>query len=333
MRTRPRALVLRKTGGGVRPSVEAIEEYPPAHGDVLVSVLYSSLNYKDALAVTGRGKIIRGEYPFVPGIDFVGEVVRSDHAKFVSGDRVIGTGWGLGESHWGGYSELARVREEWLVPLPSALSPEDSMVIGTAGLTAMLSLMELQECGTATSGLEVVVTGASGGVGSMAVAILAASGYSVVASTGSHQAHDYLRRLGATRIIERDELGRGPSRPLDSARWSGAVDTVGGPTLAALLSQTDRHGSIASCGLAGGHALETTVFPFILRGVKLLGIDSNTCPITKRLAAWNRIGDLLSRDILDQIKAETISLEEVPEFSEKLLEGWVRGRIVVDVKR
>lgn len=331
--TRPRALFLRKAGSEVRPRVEAIEQDLPAQGDVLVSILFSGLNYKDALAVTGRGKIIRGEYPFIPGIDLVGEVVSSDHAKFVKGDLVIGTGWGLGESHWGGYSELARVSGEWLVPLPSGLSPEDSMVVGTAGLTAMLSLMELGQCGRATSDLEVVVTGASGGVGSMAVALLAASGFSVAASTGSPTAHDYLRRLGATRIIEREELGRGPSRPLDSARWSGAVDTVGGATLAAILSQMDRHGSVASCGLAGGHTLETTVFPFILRGVRLLGIDSNTCPITKRLTAWDRIGDLLSRNVLKQIKAATISLEEIPEFSERLLEGKIHGRIVVDVSR
>lgn len=328
-----RALFLDRTGGRVRPQLESIEKERLQEGDVLVAVSYSALNYKDALAVTGRGKIIRGEYPFIPGIDLVGEVVESDHDEFTAGDQVIGTGWGLGESHWGGYSGLQRLRGAWLVPLPQSLTPEEAMVVGTAGLTAMLSLMDLKESGVAPSSGEVVVTGASGGVGSMAVALMAASDYSVVASTGSSTAHDYLYRLGATRIIHRDELSRGPLRPLDSARWAGAVDTVGGATLAAILSQLGRHGSVTACGLAGGHELQLTAFPFILRGVRLLGIDSNTCPLNRRLMAWNRIADLVSPDVLSEIKAETISLEDVPKFSGILLDGKIQGRIVVDVNR
>ncbi len=325
------ALFLHKDGNGVRPRVERIDESRLADGDVLVSVLFSGVNYKDALAVTGRGKIIRGDYPFIPGIDLVGEVKESVSEQFRAGDLVIATGWGLGETHWGGYSEVQRLRSEWLVPLPEGLTPEGAMIAGTAGLTAMLSLMALEE-GDISRG-DVVVTGASGGVGSMAIALLAAEGYAVVASTGSRGAHNYLRRLGAERIIDRDELGRGPRRPLDSARWAGAVDTVGGTTLAAILSRLDRHGSVAACGLAGGHELNTTVFPFILRGVNLLGIDSNTCPMERRRRAWVRMASLLSEDILQTIKADLISLDEIPVHSEKILAGAIQGRLVVDVHR
>jgi acrylyl-CoA reductase (NADPH) len=302
-------------------------------GDTLVAISHSGLNYKDALAITGRGKIIRGDYPFIPGIDFVGEVVDSKSRSFVPGDTVIGTGWGLGETHWGGYSQLQTVQGEWLVRLPETLNRENAMVVGTAGLTAMLSVMALEDAGLNPSRGEVIVTGASGGVGSLAVALLSASGYSVVASTGSTSAHEYLRDLGAPRIIDRGELAAGPGRPLDSARWAGSIDVVGGSTLAAIISQLDRHGSVAACGLAGGHEIHTTVYPFILRGVNLLGIDSNTCPIQRRVEAWDQIARLLSLEVLRRIKADTITMEEIPTYSERILAGGITGRVVVDVHR
>jgi acrylyl-CoA reductase (NADPH) len=273
-----KALVLEKSDSGITSGVMAIRQEDLPDGDVVVSVLFSSLNYKDALAVTGKGKIIRGEYPFIPGIDLVGHVEDSTSALFAPGDLVIGTGWGLGETRWGGYTQVQRIKGSSLVGLPEKLSPEKAMILGTAGLTAMLSVSALEKHGCSPDQREVVVTGASGGVGSIAVALLAQLGYRVAASTGSADAHAYLLRLGAARIIDRQVLGQGPSRPMDSARWAGAVDSVGGSTLATIISQLDTHASAASCGLAGGHELHTTVFPFILRGVNLLGIDSNTCP-------------------------------------------------------
>jgi acrylyl-CoA reductase (NADPH) len=328
-----RALFLRKTTGDVHAQIDELDRKALPVGDTLVAISHSGLNYKDALAITGRGKIIRGDYPFIPGIDFVGEVVDSKSTVFAQGDPVIGTGWGLGETHWGGYSQLQRVQGEWLVRLPQMLSPENAMVVGTAGLTAMLSMMALQDAGLNPSRGEVIVTGASGGVGSLAVALLSASGYPAVASTGSTSAHEYLRDLGAARIIDRGELAAGPGRPLDSARWAGGIDVVGGSTLAAIISQLDRHGSVAACGLAGGHEFCTTVYPFILRGVNLLGIDSNTCPIERRMEAWDQIAHLLSPDVLSRIKADTITLEEIRTYSERILAGGITGRVVVDVHR
>lgn len=327
------ALVLDEAGDRLAAAVRSLTTSDLPEGDVLVAVQYSSLNYKDGLAVTGKGKIIRGSYPFVPGIDLVGTVVASQSPQFAEGDVVVGTGWGLGELHWGGYSQQQRLRSDWLVPLPAGLSPKAAMVVGTAGLTAMLSVLALEAHGIGPDRGEVVVTGASGGVGSMAVALLGALGYTVVASTGSAAAHDYLRGLGAARVIDREELGRGPARPMDSARWAGAVDAVGGETLAAILSQLDRHGCVAACGLAGGASLQTTVFPFILRGVSLLGIDSNTCPNDLRRTAWERIAGTLSAETLDRMTAGVISLGEVPEASERILRGGVQGRLVVDVNR
>lgn len=328
-----RALFLRETNGDVHARVDEIDRMALPDGDTLVAISHSGLNYKDALAITGRGKIIRGDYPFIPGIDFVGEVVDSKSRSFVPGDPVIGTGWGLGETHWGGYSQFQTVEGEWLVLLPEMLSRENAMVVGTAGLTAMLSVMALEDAGLNPSHGEVIVTGASGGVGSLAVALLSASGYAVVASTGSTSAHEYLRDLGAARIIDRGELAAGPARPMDSARWAGSIDVVGGSTLAAIISQLDRHGSVAACGLAGGHEVHTTVYPFILRGVNLLGIDSNTCPIRRRVEAWDRIARLLSPEVLSRIKADTITMEEIPAYSERILAGGITGRVVVDVHR
>ncbi|HEX7069897.1 MAG TPA: MDR family oxidoreductase [Rhodothermales bacterium] len=324
------ALLLRQTDGGISAAVESLDEDDLPEGDVLVSILYSSLNYKDALAVTGRGKIIRGAYPFVPGIDFVGTVVESASREFQPGQLVLATGWGLGENHWGGYSQLQRVSGAWLVHLPSRMDPLMAMAVGTAGLTAMLSVVTLQEHSVHAEMGEVVVTGASGGVGSLSVLLLSKLGYKVVASTGSGDAHDYLRSLGASSIIDRAELAAGPARPMESARWAGAVDTVGGKSLASILASMQRHGSVASCGLAEDHELHTTVFPFILRGVNLLGIDSNTCPPHRRRAAWERLADLVTQDDVRRI-SRTIPLADVPRESEALLDNRIRGRIVVDV--
>ena len=308
------------------------DDLPAVDGEeTLVDVLYSSLNYKDALAVTGKGSIIRGDYPIAPGIDLVGRVVAGGGDRFAEGDHVIGTGWQLGEVVWGGYTQRLTVDAAKLVALPADLSPRDAMVIGTAGLTAMLAVMALEAHGTAPDGGEVVVTGASGGAGSLAVALLHALDFEAVASTGSDDAHSYLRDLGAARIVHRDELSGGPQRPMESARWAGAIDAVGGQTLATVIAQLQRHASVASFGNAGGHELHTTVLPFILRGVNLLGIDSNTCPNERRRVAWTRLAALLAPETLERIRARTIPLADVPEASRDVLAGTVRGRIVVDV--
>ena len=324
-----RALVLRESHKGICAAVEQLPASEiPAGGDVTVRVLYSSLNYKDALAVTNRGKIIRGDYPFVPGIDLAGEVLESDSPRFARGDMVIGTGWGLGEDQWGGYSETLRLRSDGLVEMPAGMQARDAMGIGTAGFTAMLSVLVLEENDVAATSGEVVVTGASGGVGSFAVALLAGRGHDVVASSGKSEAAGYLTALGATRIIERSVLSEGARRPLDSGTWAGAVDTVGGKTLETLLSQTRRHGCVASCGLVGGAELHTTVYPFILRGVKLIGIDSNTCPSDQRVRAWKHLAREMELSLIREM-TQVIDLEEVPRMSEKMLRGEITGRIVV----
>ena len=326
------ALRLHHNGTTLSSSIDTLAESDlPNEGDVTLAVRYSSLNYKDGLAVTGRGKIVRGAYPFVPGIDLVGQVTASETDAYALGDWVIGTGWGLGENHWGGYSQVQRVQSDWLVPLPKGLSPVHAMAMGTAGLTAMLSVMALAEHGITPEKGKVVVTGASGGVGSMSVTLLAQRGYHVVASTGKAASHAYLSELGAAEIIHRDVLGKGPKRPLDRGLWAGAIDSVGSATLAAVLSQTARHGAVAACGLAAGHDLPTTVFPFILRGVNLLGIDSNTCPIPRRTAAWNRLAEELSAEALDAMM-EVIPLSDVPRMADVITRGQVQGRVVVDVQ-
>jgi acrylyl-CoA reductase (NADPH) len=326
-----RALMVDRSGSGVTAEVRSLEldQLPP--GDVLVSVEYSSLNYKDGLAVTGRGKIIRGELPFVPGIDLAGVVEESASSDFSPGDRVAVTGWGIGEKHWGGYAQRARVRPEWIVPLPASLSTHDAMVVGTAGLTAMIAVMELEAHGVEPGGKEVVVTGASGGVGSMAVALLAKRGFSVVASTGGADAHPLLVSLGASDIIDRYELPSAAGRSLDTARWAGAIDTVGGATLAGILAQLELHGSVAACGNAGGHELQTTVFPFILRGINLLGIDSNTAPAVLRREAWDRLAAELTPEDFRTIESGLCRLEEIPGYAAEITEGKINGRVVVDV--
>lgn len=325
------ALLLERSPEGISPKIRALQGADlPQTGDVLVEVAYSSLNYKDGLAVTGRGKVVRGEYPFVPGIDLAGTVLHSEHPRFQPGDRVVGTGYGLGETHWGGYAQQMRVRGDGLVHLPRGLDAHAAMAIGTAGFTAMLAVLALEGHGLSAGTGDVCVTGATGGVGSLAVLLLAQRGHRVVASSGKADAEAYLESLGAAERIPREVLGNGPERPLESARWAGAVDTVGGPTLAALLSQTDRHGSVAACGLAASAELHTTVMPFILRGVNLLGIDSNTCPLPLREHAWRRLERDVPREVLTRITT-TIGLAEVPLWSERILRGEVVGRVVVDV--
>jgi len=330
------ALVLDTDDGEVQARVRSLElhDLPDAGPEeVRLEVLYSSLNYKDGLAVTGRGQVIRGDYPIVPGIDLVGRVLESRHDAFEAGDLAIGTGWQLGEVVWGGYTQRAKVDGNKLVPLPDGLSPEQSMVVGTAGLTAMLSVLALEEHGGEPDAGDVVVTGASGGAGSIAVALLGALGYSAVASTGSEGAHTYLRALGAERIVDRERFEDGPARPMESGAWAGAIDAVGGDTLATLISQMQRHGSVAAFGNAGGHDLHTSVLPFILRGVNLLGIDSNTCPNDRRRRAWMRLADLLTESHYDRIRARTITLGDVPAAGREIVNGQVQGRILVDVQR
>lgn len=325
-----KALLLTQSDDGLRAAVTSVDEADLPEGDILIDVAYSSLNYKDGLAVTGKGKIVRSPYPFVPGIDLAGTVAESASDRFSRGDEVILTGWGTGEDRWGGFAERARASAEHLVALPEGMTLKEAMTIGTAGFTAMLAVMALEEHDVTPDRGEVVVTGASGGAGSMAIAILSALGYDAVASTGTESAHDYLRSLGAARVVGRDEFESGPERPMETARWAGAIDAVGGPTLAALIAQTERHGSIASYGLAQSHELNTTVFPFILRGVNLLGIDSNTCPPERRAEAWRRLDTVLSSDTLDAVQ-QTIGLGDVIAYSEKITRGETQGRIVVDV--
>jgi acrylyl-CoA reductase (NADPH) len=304
----------------------SLDELPP--GEVLVRVAYSSLNYKDGLAITGAGKVIRS-FPMVPGIDLAGVVVESASPDYRPGDEVLLTGWGVGERHWGGLSQMARVRAEWLVPKPRGLSLHQAMGIGTAGFTAMLCVMALEEHGLKPGGREVLVSGAAGGVGSIAVALLARLGYRVVAATGRSQERPYLESLGAAEILERSVL-TAPAKPLESERFAAAVDTVGGAVLAGVLPRVAYGGSVAACGNAGGVRLETTVFPFILRGVSLLGIDSVMCPRERRLRAWERLAHDLPLNLLEA-SVRTVDLAAVPELARQILAGQVRGRVVVDL--
>lgn len=299
-------------------------------GDVVVAVSHSTVNYKDGLAVTGRSPVLR-RFPMIPGIDFAGTVVSSESPAWAPGDAVILNGWGVGETHMGGFAGLARVKSEWLVPLPAGLAPAEAMAIGTAGYTAMLAVLALEGHGIAPASGPVVVTGAAGGVGSVAVAILAKLGYHVVASTGRLAEAGYLTGLGAAEVIDRAELA-GPVKPLAKERFAGGVDSVGGVTLANLLSMTRYGGAVAACGLAGGMDLPGSVAPFILRGVSLLGIDSVMAPMPRRRAAWERLIRDLDRARLAAMTA-TIGLAEVFEAAPEILAGKVRGRIVVDVAR
>ncbi len=314
-----------------RTAVRSMDTNALPDGTVAIDILYSGINYKDALAVTGGGKIIRAPFPFVPGIDFAGYVAASRATGFAVGDAVVQTGGGCGETFWGGYAQRQHITPESLVKLPDELSLRSGMVIGTAGVTAMLAVMALEAHGLEAEAGEVVVTGASGGVGSFAVALLAGSGYRVVASTGTTSAAAVLTALGASRIIYRDDLGGGPRRPLGSARYAGAVDTLGGPTLAAVVSRLARHGCVAACGNVAGADLKTSVYPFILRGVSVLGIDSNHPPMDVRRAAWQRLATSLPMDIMRRIRTGVIPLESVPAACNRLLNNETTGRVVVDV--
>jgi len=327
-----KALIVDQTDGKTEAAVQELGPDDLPQGDVLLSVAYSSLNYKDGLAVTGKAKVLRS-HPMVPGIDLAGTVAESNSAEFKPGDEVLITGYEIGERHWGGYTQRNRVKPEWLVPLPQGLSLKQVMIIGTAGLTAMLSVMALEEQGlTPQAQRDVVVTGASGGVGSMAVAILTQLGYNVVASTGKTEAHDYLRSLGAGSFIDRSELSTPSKRPMESERWAGAVDAVGGATTDSLVRSMARGASVALSGNAGGVPLNTNVLPFILRGVNLLGIDSNFCPHDRRRRAWSRLAETLSADTLDLITNREATLEAIPALSEEILRSKIRGRVVINVE-
>jgi len=302
-----------------------IDDLP--EGDVLIKVAYSSINYKDGLAAIPDGKIV-SDYPFVPGIDLAGTVVSTTDSRFKEGDDVIATSYEIGVSHYGGYSEYARIPADWIVPLPEGLTLKEAMTYGTAGFTAALSIHQLEHNGLTPEDGQVLVTGATGGVGSSAVAMLKKRGYDVVASTGKKREHDYLRKLGASEIISREDLQPEKIRPLDKQRWAGAVDPVGGKTLAYILSTTKYRGSVAVTGLTGGPKVPTTVFPFILRGVNLLGIDSVYCPMSIRVALWKRMAADLKPDGLADMTTE-ISLDELPEKLKDILAGKLTGRTVV----
>jgi acrylyl-CoA reductase (NADPH) len=323
-----KALRIDKADKGTTASLVAFDEAELMEGDVTVRVEWSTLNYKDGLAVTGKAPVVR-RFPMIAGIDFSGTVEHSSHPRWKAGDRVICNGWGLGETHLGAYAEKARVKGDWLVRLPDGMSPRDAMAIGTAGYTAMLAVLALEQHGVAPAHGPVVVTGAAGGVGSVATAILSKLGYHVMASTGRMSEAGYLKDLGAAEVIDRNELS-GPAKPLAKERWAGGVDSVGSTTLANLLSMTKYGGAIAACGLAAGMDLPSSVAPFILRGVCLLGIDSVMCPLAARKAAWERLARDLDRAKLSEITHE-IGLDQVFGVAAQILGGQVRGRIVVKI--
>ena len=323
-----KAIVIDKPGDDQVASFEEITEAQLPEGDVLVDVAYSTLNYKDALAITGSAPIVRS-YPLTPGIDFSGVVAESAHPDFKAGDRVVLNGWGVGEKHSGGLAERARVKGDWLVPLPDGLSLREAMVRGTAGYTAMLCVLALENHDVTPDRGPVVVTGAAGGVGSVALALLSAKGYDIAAVTGRDSEADYLRSLGATEIVPRDEL-EGKVRPLNKERWAGAIDVVGSTMLANVLSAIKYRGAVAACGLAGGMDLPSSVAPFILRGVSLVGIDSVMCPKAERMAAWARLATDLDLSKLQDMATE-VAFDHVLEVAPKLLAGQVRGRVVVPI--
>ncbi len=325
-----RALRLDETDGRITASVAEVDDNALPEGDVTVAVDYSTLNYKDGMVVNGLGKLVRA-YPHIPGIDLAGTVDESRNPRFKPGDKVLLTGWHVGERHWGGYAEKARVKGEWLTPIPEGLSTFDAMAVGTAGFTAMLAIIALEEHGLTKDSGDVLVTGASGGVGSVAIAILAHGGYRPVALTGRTSEADYLTGLGAVEIVARESFLEGDPRPLEAERWAGCVDAVGGAVLARVLAQLRYGASVAAVGLAGGPKLETTVMPFLLRGVNLLGIDSVLCPAERREAAWRRIARDLPMEKLHAM-TNTAPLTEVPRLAGAILKGEVRGRMVIDVR-
>lgn len=323
-----RALLIEKDEQGQRVSLKNLQKNQLPDGDVLVRVSHSTLNYKDALAMTGKGPVVR-QFPMVPGIDLAGIVEESQHPDFKAGDAVLLNGWGVGEAHWGGLSQYARLKGDWLIPQPKGFSPAEAMAIGTAGYTAMLSVLALERHGITPERGDILVTGANGGVGSFAIALLARLGYRVVASTGRPEEAEYLSALGAAEIIERASLSA-PGRPLGRERWAGAIDSVGSHTLANVCASTRYGGCVAACGLAQGMDFPATVAPFILRGVTLAGIDSVMRPRADRLDAWQRLARDLDRGLL-ATTTHTIGLEQAIDAASGLLAGQVRGRIVVDV--
>ncbi len=323
-----KAIRIDKAEKGTTAALTQFDEAELMEGDVTVAVEYSDLNYKDGLAVTGKAPVVR-RFPMIAGIDFAGTVAQSSHPAWKAGDKVICTGWGMGETHLGSYAEKARVKGDWLVRLPEGMSPRDAMAIGTAGFTAMLAVLALETHGLTPKDGPVVVTGAAGGVGSVATALLSKLGHHVIASTGRMSEADYLKGLGAAEVIDRAELS-GPAKPLAKERWAGGIDSVGSTTLANLLSMTKYRGAIAACGLAAGMDLPSSVAPFILRGVCLLGIDSVMCPIELRRVAWSRLASDLDHRKLAEITHE-IGLDEVIAAGAKILAGEVRGRIVVKI--
>ena len=326
-----RALVVNKDeeSGKTSAAVEDISVDALPEGNVTVAVEYSTVNYKDGLCIGPGGGLVR-KYPHVPGIDFAGTVESSDDDRYKAGDKVVLTGWRVGEMHWGGYAEKARVNADWLVPLPDGLDTRSAMAVGTAGFTSMLSVMALQDHGVTPDQGPVLVTGAAGGVGSVATAILANLGYEVAAVTGRPETDDYLKSLGATQIVAREEINETVKRPLEAETWAGCVDAVGGAMLARVLGQVKYGGSVAAVGLAGGAALPATVIPFLLRGVNLLGIDSVMQPYDNRLRAWERIATDLPMDKLNAM-VHPATLADLPQLGADILKGQVKGRVVVDV--
>tara|TARA_B100000674_G_C37934098_1_gene959443 strand:- start:312 stop:1310 length:999 start_codon:yes stop_codon:yes gene_type:complete len=322
------ALLLKEKNGEVVNEITDLSINDLPEGEVTVKVEYSTVNYKDGMVVNGLGRLVR-HYPHVPGIDFAGIVEISNDDRYKAGDKVVLTGWHVGERYWGGYSAKVNIKADWLVPLPKNLSTKHAMAIGTAGFTSMLCILTLEKQGLRTGNGPVLVTGASGGVGSIAIAILSNLGYEVCASTGKNNEHEFLKSIGASEIFPREDFAGPAKAPLNSERWAGAVDTVGANTLANVLSQMKYGCSVAACGLAGGSKLDTTVIPFLLRGVNLLGIDSVVQPHDARCAAWKRISSDLPLKRLDSL-TQTISLRDVPKAATDILNGSVRGRLIID---
>jgi acrylyl-CoA reductase (NADPH) len=326
-----KAYLLEEANGKVSGKLTELDESQiPQEGEVTVDVHYSTLNYKDGMILNGLGRLVRS-YPHVPGVDYAGKVLESSHPDWKPGDSVILTGWRVGEWHWGGYAAKARAKAGWLVPLPRGLSLKQAMAVGTAGFTSMLAVMALEKHGLTPDSGEVLVTGAAGGVGSVAVALLAKVGFHVAAVTGRPEQEAYLKDLGAELIVPRGELAEAPTRPLDKERWAGAIDSVGGTMLARVLTQMKYRSAVASVGLAGGNQLQTTVLPFLLRGVSILGIDSVMSPHEERLEAWGRIARDLPLAKLDAM-TETATLADLPRLGQAILKGELRGRTVIDLK-
>ena len=325
-----KGILIEKDDAGYRANLKDIDDAQLPEGEVTVRVSHSTLNYKDGLAITGQGPVVR-RFPMVPGIDLVGTIESSTHADYQPGDSVLLNGWGVGEGHWGGLAQKARLKGDWLVPLPKQFSPQQAMAIGTAGYTAMLCVLALERHGVMPAHGEILVSGAAGGVGSVATTVLAKLGYTVVAVSGRTEEADYLKRLGASEVLNRAEFSS-PGKPLGKERWGGAVDVVGSHTLANICATTKYRGVVTACGLAGGMDFPATVAPFILRGVTLAGIDSVMCPRPDRLEAWRRLGIDLDVSKLEMISTE-ISLADAIPTAAKLIDGKIRGRVIVDVNR